>query len=163
MPINHTKKFLKSIHTVAFFWWLFSETLNFYFISVLVLIKMVINRKLLQRLISIYPRMPIVIREKWVWSIVYLLPWIGFWSRDCRPIGPLCEQWTVVNCTPVWHRRNLHLLSDDEKRLPRIEGNRAISNYISDLKFHRHRSLIQIPWYLLSFQVFQPILVVEVV
>ena len=77
MPINHTKKFLKSIHTVAFFWGLFSETLNFYFISVLVLIKMFINRKLLQRLISIYPRMPIVIREKWVWSKLDTLRRLG--------------------------------------------------------------------------------------
>ena len=34
MPVNHAKKFLKSVHTVAFFWWLFSETLNFYFFSV---------------------------------------------------------------------------------------------------------------------------------
>ena len=37
----------------------------------LVLIKMVISQKLLQGLILIYPRMPIVIREKWVWSNVY--------------------------------------------------------------------------------------------
>ena len=82
MPINHTKKFLKSIHTVAFFWWLFSETLNFYFISVLVLIKMVINRKLLWRLISIYPRMSIVIREKCVGSTVCaaVMQWSHFKS-----------------------------------------------------------------------------------
>jgi hypothetical protein len=77
----------------------------------------------------------------------------------CTLTRPLCEQWTVVNCTPVWHRRNLHLLSDDEKRLPRIEGNRAISNYIADLKFHRHRSLIQIPWYLFSFNVVQVLII----
>ena len=31
MPVNHEKKFLKSVHTVDFFSWLFSETLNFYF------------------------------------------------------------------------------------------------------------------------------------
>ena len=31
MSINHAKTFLKSFHTVGFFSWPFSETLNFYF------------------------------------------------------------------------------------------------------------------------------------
>ena len=31
MSINHAKAFLKSFHTVGFFSWPFSETLNFYF------------------------------------------------------------------------------------------------------------------------------------
>ena len=31
MPVNYTKECLKSVHTVSFFLWLFSETLNFYF------------------------------------------------------------------------------------------------------------------------------------
>ena len=68
MPVNHTKKFLKSVHTVGFFLWLFSETLNFYFFSVPVLIKILINQKLLLRLQLNYPRMSILIREKWNWS-----------------------------------------------------------------------------------------------
>ena len=31
MPVNHTKEFLKFVHTAGFFSQLFSETLNFYF------------------------------------------------------------------------------------------------------------------------------------
>ena len=31
MPVNHVMKYLKSVHTVSLFFWLFSETLNFYF------------------------------------------------------------------------------------------------------------------------------------
>ena len=68
MRVNHTNKFLKFVHTKALFSHLFAQASGIYFISVLVLIKMVISQKLLQRLILIYPRMPIVIREKWVWS-----------------------------------------------------------------------------------------------
>ena len=65
MPVNHAKKFWKFANTEALFSQLFGWTLSIYFISVWVLIKMVINRKLLLRLILIYPRMPILIFEKY--------------------------------------------------------------------------------------------------
>ena len=64
MPVNHVKKFFKFVHTEALFLHLFAQTSGIYFISVLVLIRVVINEKLLRRLILIYPRMPILICEK---------------------------------------------------------------------------------------------------
>ena len=64
MLVNHMKKFFKFIHTEALFSQLFGWTLSIYFISVRVLIKMVINQKLLLGLILIYPRMSILILEK---------------------------------------------------------------------------------------------------
>ena len=46
----------------------FAKILGIYFISVWVLIKMVINRKLLLRLVLIYPRMSILIFEEYKYS-----------------------------------------------------------------------------------------------
>ena len=60
------------------------------------------------------------------------LPWEDFWSRDCRPIGPLCEQWTVVNCRPMWHLRNLRPPSNAEMRWQQTPDSPAISNCIFD-------------------------------
>ena len=51
---------------------------------------------------------------------------------DCKLIKPLCEQWTVVNCKPMWHRRSLHLLLDGEMKWQRIGDSRATSNCIFD-------------------------------
>ena len=68
MPVNDAKKFLKFVQTQALFSQLFGWTLSIYFISVRVLIKMVINQKLLLRLILIYPRMSILIFEKLITS-----------------------------------------------------------------------------------------------
>ena len=69
MPVNHTNNFLKFVHTEALFSHLFAWTSGIYFISMLALINMIINQKLLQRLILIYLRMPILIHEKYVGSI----------------------------------------------------------------------------------------------
>ena len=73
MPVNHAKKFLKFVHTVAFFWWLLSETLNFDFSLGKHFSEIFFSEKSFQMVSTISGLMGPEIRHKWNYSTTYSL------------------------------------------------------------------------------------------
>ena len=73
MPVNHAKKFLKFVHDVAFFGWLFSETLNFDFSLGKHFSENFFSEKSFQMDSTISGLMCPKIRHKWNYSNVHCL------------------------------------------------------------------------------------------